>query len=90
MKNEKVLGVLVASAMAAFVFSGIAQAEEGAAKAAKKAEHFCQNNTCKGHSACKGHGNDSCKGENGCKGHGFMDQSNAKDCKKAGGKWMKG
>jgi len=89
MKNEKLLGTLIASTVAAFAMSGVAFADEGTAE--KKADsHFCRNNSCKGKSACKGYENDSCKGQNGCKKKGFIEANNAKECKKAGGKWMKG
>jgi uncharacterized membrane protein len=86
MKNNHLLfGALVASAVASFATAGFAQAAEGG----DKAGYYCQNNSCKGHSACHGHGNDSCKGQNGCKGHGYLDAKDKKTCAKAGGKWTK-
>lgn len=71
--------------MASFVTTGAAQAEEGG----DKAGYYCQNNSCKGHSACQGHGNDFCKGHNACKGHGYLVAKDKKACAKAGGKWIK-
>ncbi len=89
--KERAIGSIVASAVAGlFVMSAVAHAQEtnhAAGGDAAKAP-FCQNNSCKGKSACKGHGNESCKGQNACKGHGFVEAKDAAACKKAGGKWM--
>jgi len=51
--------------------------------------HVCQNNSCKGKSACSGLGNNSCGGQNSCKGKGWLDHDNEKDWAANGGKWAK-
>lgn len=87
MKSQKLVGALLVSAVASLVASA---ANADHTKTQKSGgEMYCQNNSCKGQSACKGHGNDSCAGMNSCKGHGFKDASDAQSCKKAGGKWTK-
>ncbi|MCX6123897.1 MAG: hypothetical protein NTV34_04000 [Proteobacteria bacterium] len=98
--KSSVLGALVTSAFVTIASSsafaneaakGAAKADPAAKKAdpAAKSEAFCQNSTCKGHSACKGHGNEAgCKGQNSCKGHGWLDAKDDAACKTAGGKWM--
>ena len=82
---NKVLGSMIASAVASFVVAAPVLAQHDAAPAAEKMA--CQNNTCKGKSACKGFGNDSCKGKNACKGHGTVKAKDEAACKKAGGSW---
>jgi hypothetical protein len=82
MRNDKLMGVLLATAVTAFLGSQAVAKEH-----AKAPEAFCQNESCKGKSACKGHGNDACDGQNGCKGTGFLKAKGEKECKKAGGKW---
>lgn len=90
MKNEKLMGMLLATAVAGFLGANANAAD--AKKADKKAaDHmYCQNG-CKGHSSCKGHGNDACDGKNGCagQGEGIAKAKSAKECKKMGGKWAK-
>lgn len=84
-------GSLVASTVASMFVMSAAHAADAAAPAAGKEAApapYCQNASCKGKSACKGHGNEACKGQNACKGHGFIEAADAKACKKAGGKWM--
>lgn len=81
---NKVFGSIVASAVAGLVVSAPVLASEPAAPAKKWA---CQNNTCKGKSACKGFGNNTCKGHNECKGHGVVTAKDEAACKKAGGTW---
>jgi hypothetical protein len=88
MKNEKILGTLIASTVAAMAASGVAFANDSQTEK-KETTEYCQNNTCKGHSACHGHGNE-CRGQNTCKGQGYLEAKNAKECKKMGGKWKKG
>jgi len=92
MENKGLFGLIVASALAT---ASLALAEGTTAPApgaadAKADAGYCQNNSCKGKSACAGHGNASCAGKNSCKGHGSLKAADAKECKKAGGKWKKG
>ena len=90
--KERAFGSIVASAVAGLFVMSAAHAQDHAAPAAAtdaaaKAP-YCQNASCKGKSACKGHGNEACKGQNSCKGHGFIEAKDAAACKKVGGKWM--
>ena len=87
---NKIFGSIAASAVAGLVLTSAAfgqgeAATKPAPDAAKKMS--CQNNTCKGKSACKGFGNDSCKGQNACKGHGTVHAKTEAACKKKGGTW---
>lgn len=81
---NKVLGSMLASAVAGFVVAAPVLAQHDAAPAEKMA---CQNNSCKGKSSCKGFGNDSCKGKNACKGHGSVKAKDEAACTKKGGTW---
>jgi hypothetical protein len=87
---KQVLGAIATTTIAGLMVAGAARAEDKApaAKADAKTEMGCQNNSCKGHSACKGFGNDTCKGHNECKGHGSLKAKDEAACKKAGGTWM--
>ena len=87
---KKSFGAAIATAVAGMLVTSAVHAEDAKPAAGDKPAAFCQNNSCKGKSACKGHGNDACKGQNSCKGHGFLEAADAKGCKKAGGKWQKG
>jgi len=90
MENSKLFGFIVASALATSSLVLAEDAPTGAAPDTKaKDSHYCQNASCKGKSACAGHGNVDCAGKNGCKGKGFLKATNAADCKKAHGKWKK-
>ncbi|MBC7530646.1 MAG: hypothetical protein H7318_03645 [Oligoflexus sp.] len=89
--KERAFGSIVASAVAGLFVMSAAHAQDAAPEAkaeATKAAAYCQNASCKGKSACQGHGNESCKGQNSCKGHGFIEAKDGAACKKAGGKWM--
>jgi hypothetical protein len=87
MKN--VLGSVVASVVTGALTAGVAFAEGGAKPAGGEAKGaYCQNNQCKGHSACAGHGNASCAGQNTCKGKGFLKAKDKAECEKdAKGVW---
>ncbi len=82
-------GSLVAGTVSGLILSSSLNAQNPAPaeEAAPASKGYCQNNTCKGKASCKGHGNDSCHGQNSCKGKGLLEASDAKSCKKAGGKW---
>ncbi len=82
---NKLFGTIVVGAVATLAMDASAK---DAAKSAG-GEHFCQNNSCKGKSACHGHGNAECAGKNGCAGQGWLKAKDAKSCGKAGGKWAK-
>ncbi len=90
--NSKVLGSVAATAIAGLLTasSALAAGDKKADAPKGDAKTYCQNNSCKGKSACKGHENNSCKGKNTCKGHGFLDAKDEAACSKAGGKWHKG
>jgi hypothetical protein len=96
--KNRVIGSVVASAVAGLFASSVALAGEGAAKGEgnqakgeKKGGSFCQNNSCHGNSACKGHGNASCKGKNTCAGKGFLAAKTKEECEKDGkGVWKEG
>lgn len=87
--TTKMFGMLAASAVAGLIAATPAFASK---KMEKKGESksFCQNNQCKGHSDCSGHGNkNGCKGTNECKGQGWLMKSSKEDCEKDGkGKWV--
>jgi hypothetical protein len=89
MKNERIFGLLIASALAS---SSLAFAEgtdsAAPAKDAKAEAPYCQN-TCKGNSDCSAHGNTLGAHKNTCAGQGFVKKGHksAKACAKAGGKW---
>jgi hypothetical protein len=85
MGSEKVFGLLVVSLLASQAIADQTTTKTGASDSGM----YCQNNSCKGHSACMGHGNDSCAGQNTKKDQGWLKASNAKECKAAGGKWVK-
>ena len=80
---NKVFGAFASAAMAGLIATAV-KAEE----TKTPAEAYCQNNTCKGKSACKGHGNDSCKGQNSCKGQGWIKAKDQAACVKGKGTWM--
>ncbi|RZA26848.1 MAG: hypothetical protein EOP10_02240 [Proteobacteria bacterium] len=85
--KERAFGSVVASAVAGLFVMSAAHAQDAAAPAAgDKPAAYCQNNSCKGKSACGAHGS-SDKGKNSCKGHGFLEAKDAAECKKAGGVW---
>jgi hypothetical protein len=84
---RQVFGAVVATAVAGVLAAAPAFAE-GAKK--EEAKAYCQNNSCKGKSACKAHGNDSCKGKNSCKGHVWLEAKDEAACKAATGVWKKG
>jgi hypothetical protein len=80
--NKKMLGLVVATAVAGLVMTGgIAKAEEAAAGKVK-----CEGiNACKGQGACGGADHD-CKGKNTCKGKGWVEVASEKECTDKGGK----
>ena len=83
--DQKKLGVLAAAAAGALLTATPALSGPKMVKG-----HYCQNNSCKGKSACGGMGNkNGCAGQNECKGKGWLKASSKEACKKAGGKWMK-
>jgi hypothetical protein len=84
--KKKSLGLIASTAVVGFLASApIALADDhGHGGAAPK----CQNNTCKGHSKCKGLGNASCAGKNTCKGKGVLEAADKTACEAAGGKWL--
>ena len=92
---NKVFGSFVASAVAGICLSVPAYSAEtaapevapAAAAAPEAVKMACQNNTCKGKSACMGFGNAGCKGQNSCKGHGITKAKNEAACKKSHGTW---
>ncbi len=81
--NKQIIGALLVSMAASAAMSA-----EGTTAPAKKAEHVCQNNSCKGKADCMGFGNAGCKGSNECKGHGILNAKNKKSCVKKGGLWV--
>ncbi len=85
MLNKKLCGTLVASAFAGALASQAALADNHN-KAKTDEKPFCET-TCKGKSACHGHGNSECAGKNGCAGKGWMKAKDEAECKKAGGNW---
>ena len=91
--NNKNIGAIFASAVAGLLVSTSLYANPDETKPAEgkaaEAKPYCLNNTCKGKSACSGHGNESCSGQNTCKGKGWLEAADAKACKKAGGTWKK-
>ena len=89
--DKKLTFGAIASSLAVAIAATSAHANETAKKADAKAagSGYCENNQCKGHSECKGHGNDACKGKTSCKGHGWLKASSKDECEKDGkGKWM--
>ena len=50
---------------------------------------YCQNASCKGKSACNGHGSEG-PGKNDCAGHGWLKAADEAACKAAHGEWKKG
>lgn len=91
--TAKQFGAMFATTVAGLMVSSALFAEgtttTPAADKTKEAKPYCANNSCKGKSACNGHGNDSCSGKNSCKGHGWLEAKDEKACKKAGGLWKK-
>lgn len=87
--NAKKLSFLAASVIS-LAATG-AQAGVKVTKDKSGNKWYCQNNQCKGNSACGGAGNkNGCSGQNTCKGKGWLDVSNKKDCEAEGkGKWVK-
>jgi uncharacterized membrane protein len=79
-------GIMIASAVATLVTSGVltARAED---KAGGDKVQCSGINSCKGTGACAGGGH-GCKGENSCKGQGWVEAS-AKECADKGGKIVK-
>ncbi len=83
MKNKKILGVVMATAVASMVLSGqIVKASDTAAAGKVKCSGI---NECKGKSACKTADN-ACMGHNGCKGKGWIEVESEKACTDKGGK----
>lgn len=89
METSSLFGLIIASALASSVVLAEGTAATPAAGTDKKDAGYCQN-SCKGKSACAGHGNASCAGKNACKGKGSTKDADAKSCKKAHGTWQKG
>ncbi len=86
MKNKKLKGTLLATAVAGLFLSGHVLAEEKTQDTAKKAEVHCAGiNSCAGKGACKSADN-SCQGKNGCKGKGWVSVKSEKECTDKGGK----
>ena len=85
--NKNFIGALLVSMAATAALAADAPAAAAAPADAKKIEHLCQNDTCKGKADCKGYGNEGCKGQNSCKGKGHVAAATAEACKKAKGKW---
>ncbi len=86
MKNVK-SGVAIAAAAAALFAMGAAPS---VATAADNAGVKCAGvNSCKGTSECKT-AKSSCKGQNECKGQGWVTKASSAECKKDGGKVVKG
>ncbi|MBI1909393.1 MAG: hypothetical protein HYS22_04410 [Deltaproteobacteria bacterium] len=87
MKNKKLAGALVATAVAGLFISGKVLAEESKSDTKAAKVHCEGGNECKGKGECKGvdHG---CGGKNGCKGKGFMMMTQA-ECDAAKAKMKK-
>ncbi len=81
MKNSKVFGGLVASAVVGILAAAPAMANDKAS-----AGHFCASG-CGGKSECKGHGNAECAGKNSCSGKGWTKAKDEAECGKKGGTW---
>ncbi len=87
MKNKKLTGVVVATAVAGLFLSGHAIAKEKT-KSMKEAKVHCMGiNSCKGKGMCKSDAN-GCKGENACKGKGWVGVKTEKECTDKGGQVM--
>jgi len=85
---NKTFGALASTFVASAIATGAFAADTKPA-AAKASADVCQNNACKGHSECKGHGNAACKGQNECKGRGWIKAATKEACEAGGkGKWM--
>lgn len=79
----KAKGLLIASAAATLLLSGVVPAR--AADAAGGDQVICDGiNACKGQGSCAGGGH-ACAGKNACKGQGHT-KTSAADCQAKGGK----
>ncbi len=86
-----VFGTILAGALAGMLGGKVlANEHHGTDKPTKdkKSAGHCQNHSCRGKSACHGHGNSACRGQNTCKGHGWLEAKDAKDCAAKKGKWV--
>ncbi|MBI2339172.1 MAG: hypothetical protein HYU99_02235 [Deltaproteobacteria bacterium] len=77
--NKKMLGTIVATAVAGFIFTANCMAEETTTSTTTAKVKCSGMNECKGKGMCKGMDN-ACKGQNGCKGKGWMEMDTEKDC----------
>lgn len=84
--KTKVIGAVIATAVAGLILAGNLQAQTTITKDAKVK---CSGvNACKGKGACKGSEN-ACAGKNGCKGKGWMEVASEQECTSKGGKVVK-
>jgi uncharacterized membrane protein len=85
-KNMKAKNVLVATAAAMLLITGVVTAHADDLSMSGGKQMCFGVNDCKGKSACKSVQND-CKGKNACKGQGNT-ATTAEDCKAKGGKMV--
>ena len=86
MKKRKVVGALLATAVAVAFSSISASAADAPSPSAEPAQIKCLGaNACKGQSSCKTATND-CQGQNSCKGKGYIITTDAKSCEAKGGR----
>ena len=86
--NKKLLGTVVATAVAGLLFTGNLMAEE-ASSGSTTAKVKCSGiNECSGKGACKSAEN-ACAGKNGCKGKGWVEVDSDKTCTDKGGTVVK-
>lgn len=87
MKNRKMIGAVVATAVAGLFLAGRAIAAEEAGKKEEAKIHCSGINACSGKGGCKSADN-ACKGKNGCKGKGWVEVKTEKECTDKSGKVM--
>jgi uncharacterized membrane protein len=90
--NKKMIGTMVAMAVAGVLAanSGLAEEKKAEKKADAKTMKCAGGNACAGKGACaSADGSSSCAGKNSCKGKGWTNVASEAECTKAGGHIVK-
>ena len=90
MNRRKLMGLVVAGAVATFVGTNFGLAADEPKGETAKTVKCSGINECKGKGACNAaDGSHGCAGKNECKGKGWVKVATEKDCTEKGGKVVK-